>query len=331
MEKNFSTSGEVPLVSVIIPVYNRPAELKRAVRSVLAQTFQGFEIIVVDDGSTADLKTLCDSFGDDRVRYFRNDEHTNANVARNRGIREAQGGYIAMLDSDDEFLPGHLERRLAKIREWRCDGIFGSAYVEYGTHRDLSLSRPLREGELMINYLLSDGFAPTPSHFYRREAALAVMWDETMDRHQDFDFTVRFSEAFSFRCDIEPTVLVNWKAGGKRIVKYDSCMRFIDRHRGRILPRVYNFYHRSMYSHVQGNAVIDKRVERHYAVNSYKYIYAVPFSEFAFVHKTKRVFYGFLFLKFILLHVLFFMRVLLGLESVLDAKDGRGLMESGLK
>lgn len=299
----------ISLISVVIPVYNRPDELKRAIQSVLLQTFQRFEIIVVDDGSTADIHSVCASFGDFRIRIFKNDKHTNANVARNRGIHEANGEYIAMLDSDDEFFPEHLERRLEKIKEWGCDGIFGSAFVEYGTHRDMALSRPLRAGERMINYLLSDGFAPTPSHFYRREAALAVLWDETMDRHQDFDFTIRFSERFSFLCDIEPTVLVNWKTGVKRNVKYDSCIRFIDCHKSEILPRIYNFYHRSMYSHVQGNAIIDKKIEKHYAVNSYKYIYAVPFSEFIFVHKTRRVFYVLLFVKFILLHLLFFIKM----------------------
>lgn len=308
------------LISVVIPVYNRLDELKRALRSILLQTIQEFEIIVVDDGSTVDIQSVCDSFGDPRIRLLKNAEHTNANVARNQGIREAKGEYIAMLDSDDEFLPGHLARRLEKIKEWDCDGVFGSAYVEYGTHRDLALSRPLRAGEQMINYLLSDGFAPTPSHFYKREAALAILWDETMDRHQDFDFTLRFSERFSFRCDIEPTVLVNWRVGGKRNVKYDSCMRFIDRHKHEILPRVYNFYHRSMYSHVQGGEVIDKKVENHYAVNSYKYIYAVPFSEFAFVHKTRRIFYGLLFSKFVLLHILFFVKVLFVKDALRDMR-----------
>ncbi|MBK6647414.1 MAG: glycosyltransferase family 2 protein [Anaerolineales bacterium] len=305
-------------ISVVIPVYNRPDELTRALHSVLEQTFRDFEVIVVDDGSTANIQSVCQSFKDARIRFVRNEAHSNANVARNIGIRESKGEYVSMLDSDDEFLPEHLAHRLLKIKEWGCDGIFGSAYIDYGAHRVLSLSRPLRTGELMINYLLSDGFAPTPSHFYKREAALAILWDESLDRHQDFDFTLRFSKKFSFRCDIEPTVLVNWKAGEKRTIKYDSCIRFINHHKAEILPRVYNFYHRSMYSHVQRNAVIDRNVERHYAVNSYKYIYAVPFSEFVFVHKTRRIFHGFLFAKFILLHILFFIRALFTRDAFRD-------------
>lgn len=317
-----SNDGIDPVVSVVIPVYNRISELERAVRSVLRQSWQAFEILVVDDGSDVDIKTVCDSFYDDRIRYFRNSDHTNANVARNRGIKEAKGEYIAMLDSDDEFLPGHLDRRVIKIKEWNCDGIFGSAYVDNSLTYDLFLSRPLRSNELMINYLLSDGFAPTPSHFYKRAAALEIMWDETMERHQDFDFTVRFSSKFTFLSDYEPTVVVNWSAKEKRNYKYDSCIKFIDRYKGEIPGRVYNFYHRSMYSHVQKNLTIDKKIERYYSRNSYKYIYAVPFSEFVFVHKTRKKFYIFLFAKFVFLHILFFLKLVLS-QSSQDISDDK--------
>jgi glycosyltransferase involved in cell wall biosynthesis len=140
-----------PLVSVVIPTYNRSKELARAIKSVLNQTYQNFEILVVDDGSEENLRVVCDSFNDQRIRFLRNDTHTNANVARNRGIKEAQGEYIAMLDSDDEYLPHHLSRRVEKIKEWDCDGIFGSAYIDNGEEQTLKLSRPVNKGELMLN------------------------------------------------------------------------------------------------------------------------------------------------------------------------------------
>lgn len=310
------------LVSVVIPVYNRTSELERTIHSVLNQSWQNFEILVVDDGSDVDIKHLCDSLNDERIRFFRNNEHKNANVARNRGIREARGEYIAMLDSDDEFLPGHLERRLLKIREWNCDGIFGSAYFDYGTSRELILSRPRGSSELMINYLLSDGFAPTPSHFYRREAVLEILWDETMERHQDFDFTVRFSDKFLFLSDYEPTIVVDRRPQENRNYKYNSCIRFIEKHKDQIPGRIYSSYHFSMYLHVQSNANIDRRIERYYARNSYKYIYAIPFHRFAFVHKPRGISYFFIFLKFILLHGLFFLRMVLFRDLPPEMKSG---------
>jgi glycosyltransferase involved in cell wall biosynthesis len=154
-----------PLAPVVIPVYHRTVELKRAIRSVLSQTWQNFEIIVADDGSDVNIKAVCDSFDDTRIRFVRCAEHKNANAARNKGIQVALGEYIAMLDSDDEFLPEHIERRIQKISKWDCDGIFGSIYFGKQNSRELRLSRPRYENESMPNYLLTDGFAPTPTRF----------------------------------------------------------------------------------------------------------------------------------------------------------------------
>ncbi len=226
---NITNCNNEPLVSVVIPTYNRSFELQRAIRSVLSQTYQNFEILVVDDGSEEELKPVCDSFGDARIRFFRNEQHTNANVARNRGIKEAKGEYIAMLDSDDEYLPIHLARRVQKIKEWGCDGIFGSVYIFDGVKRTLSLSRPLREGELMVNYLLSDGAATTPTHFYKTSCANDILWDESLLRHQDYDFSVRFAQKYSFISDYEPTTVINWIKGEKRNVDLKSCVIFAEK------------------------------------------------------------------------------------------------------
>lgn len=225
-----------PLVSVVIPTYNRSKKLARAIKSVLNQTYQNFEILVVDDGSEEDLRVVCDTFNDQRIKFLRNDTHTNANVARNRGIKEAQGEYIAMLDSDDEYLTHHLSRRVEKIKEWNCDGIFGSAYIDNGEEQALKLSRPLRKGELMINYLLSDGFAPTPSHFYKANAAKEILWDETLLRHQDYDFSTRFSFRFRFGCDIEPTIIIHWNKTEKRNHDFQSYLKFTEKWSKHITP-----------------------------------------------------------------------------------------------
>lgn len=95
-----------PKVSVVIPTYNRPEEVRQAVRSVLDQTYQDFEIIVVDDGSNG--PTYIEGVNKNIYQ-----SHTGAAVARNRGIDEARGNYIAFLDSDDAFLPRKLEKQVA--------------------------------------------------------------------------------------------------------------------------------------------------------------------------------------------------------------------------
>ena len=100
----------MPKVSVIIAVYNRDADLRRALKSVLDQSFTDFECIVVDDASTIDIRAIVDSFGDARIRYFRRDVNGGPSAARMDGYRAVGGAYVIQLDSDWEFFPWALER-----------------------------------------------------------------------------------------------------------------------------------------------------------------------------------------------------------------------------
>ena len=98
-----------PHFSVIIPVYNRAHLLGAAIRSVLAQSCQDFEIVVVDDGSKDDPAAVIAAFGDSRIRFIAQDNQ-GGGAARNTAIDAARGRFIAPLDSDDLFLPHHLRR-----------------------------------------------------------------------------------------------------------------------------------------------------------------------------------------------------------------------------
>ena len=241
--------GKEIMVSVVIPVYNRPVELKRAIESVLIQTFQDFEIIVVDDGSEneKEIEKVCSSFDDERIRFIKDVQHKNADVARNTGIRNAKGRYVAMLDSDDEFLPEHLQRRIDKIEKWGCDGIFGSAYVFDGQKEKIKYCRPLGKNEKMADYLFTDGFCPAPSHFYRIDAAKNILWNESLICHQDYDFSIRFAEKFDFRCDPVPTIRINWIKGYKHKLNethFESQKRFIEKYREEVsLAALANYFY----------------------------------------------------------------------------------------
>ncbi|GAH74960.1 unnamed protein product, partial [marine sediment metagenome] len=101
-----------PTVSVIIPTYNRAYLIGRAIQSVLNQTYQDFEIIVVDDGSTDDTEEIVRSFKDKRIGYVRHEKNKGAAAARNTGIKAAKSEYIAFQDSDDEWLPEKLEKQM---------------------------------------------------------------------------------------------------------------------------------------------------------------------------------------------------------------------------
>lgn len=103
--------NSAPLVSVVIPTYNRARIIRKALDTALAQTYENIEIIVVDDGSTDDTETALADYAD-KIRYIKQ-SNQGASAARNHGIREARGKYIAFLDSDDQWLPHKLERQVA--------------------------------------------------------------------------------------------------------------------------------------------------------------------------------------------------------------------------
>lgn len=111
-----------PKVSVVIPAHNRPAEVDKAIASVMAQTEKDFEIIVVDDCSSDDGKTVAAiakwlEAHPDRIKLIKHDVNKGVSGARNTGINAATGDYIALLDSDDEWHPDKLEKQLAFLRQ----------------------------------------------------------------------------------------------------------------------------------------------------------------------------------------------------------------------
>ncbi len=101
----------MPSISVIVPVYQAKQYIRQCVASVLAQTFGDWELLLVDDGSSDGSAAICDELaaGDDRIRTFHRKKNAGVSEARNWGLREAKGAYIAFLDSDDQFEPQTLE------------------------------------------------------------------------------------------------------------------------------------------------------------------------------------------------------------------------------
>jgi glycosyltransferase involved in cell wall biosynthesis len=116
-----------PEVSVVIPTYNRADKVSKTIESVLAQTFTNLEVIVVDDGSTDNTEQVLSSSFGGRIRYYAQ-ANQGASVARNRGIQEARGRWIAFLDSDDLWVPEKLERQLKALEQFGSE--FGACYTD---------------------------------------------------------------------------------------------------------------------------------------------------------------------------------------------------------
>lgn len=115
------------MVSIIMPVHNGAATIDKSIESVLAQTYQDWELIIVDDCSVDNTKSVIARYSDRRIRYFRQEENAGVAQARNIGIKLARGRYIAFLDSDDLWLMDKLRRQLSFMRE----NHYGFTYTEY--------------------------------------------------------------------------------------------------------------------------------------------------------------------------------------------------------
>lgn len=115
------------MFSVIIPLYNKEKYIKRAVKSVLNQTFQNFEIIIVNDGSTDNSLAISKKIKDSRIRIF-SQKNLGVSNARNFGIKKAKGKYISFLDADDEQTPQFLETIYNLILKYKTCHFFGTAF-----------------------------------------------------------------------------------------------------------------------------------------------------------------------------------------------------------
>src|SRR5256714_13067953 len=112
-----------PTISVIMPAFNAAPHIRQSIQSVLAQTFDNWDLIVVDDGSTDETATLAGSFSDSRIRCVRRENGGQA-AARNTGIVNTHGEFIAFLDADDLWLPAKLDRQLDVARRTRADVVY---------------------------------------------------------------------------------------------------------------------------------------------------------------------------------------------------------------
>jgi len=118
-------------VSVIIPTYKRPHLIGRAIQSVLNQTYQNFEIVVVDNSPNNETEKAVKEFGNKRIKYFRNKIRANPAKSRNQGVRKSnqESKYIAFLDDDDEYFPRYLQKTVERLEE-KKELAFVTTYAE---------------------------------------------------------------------------------------------------------------------------------------------------------------------------------------------------------
>jgi glycosyltransferase involved in cell wall biosynthesis len=196
----------MPTVSVVIPTYNRADVLPRAIDSVLNQTFEDFELIIVDDASTDSTEKVVNSYTDNRLRFLQHEINKNGSAARNTGIKASEGDYIAFLDSDDEWHPEKLEKQIQQLNESSEDWVANYCGVTIDRSSkiksvlsDLLNHDAQNEGqdEVIRRILSLSGFVHGGSTLVATRSVVSSIggFDESFHRNQDIEFTIRLARA----------------------------------------------------------------------------------------------------------------------------------------
>jgi len=232
-----------PLVSVVIPTCNRAGLLKRAVNSVVGQTYARLEIIVVDDASTDNTREIVRGFKDDRIRYLRHDENRGGSAARNTGVDAATGQYIAFLDDDDEWVPQMMQKQLDALQGF--DAVLCTCIVN---GRSMAKQQP--KSVVALEDLKRNPYAVGGTGVLMANAPIIkeLRFDEQLPIHQDWDLFIRLAQ----RCDIaylnEPLLIYNEglhdritnKRANLTLEQLEPYMRMLEKHK--------SFFGRSWYN-----------------------------------------------------------------------------------
>jgi glycosyltransferase involved in cell wall biosynthesis len=199
----------MPTVSVVLPTYNRSNILPRAIGSVLQQTFGDYELIIVDDASTDNTEQVVNRYDDSRITFLSHSTNKGGSAARNTGIDNADGKYIAFLDSDDEWLPRKLEKQLSELQSRPSNWV--ATYCGFRTRHHKPINRVRRQlsdllfddeenvchkegGEALIPVILTmDLPLGGSSNLFVKSKTVHKIggFDNQFQRHQDYEFLIR--------------------------------------------------------------------------------------------------------------------------------------------
>ena len=200
-----------PVVSVIIPTYNRAALVREAVASVAAQTYRDFEILVVDDGSTDETpKALAALRG---VRVLRHPRRRGVAAARNLGVAAARSQWLAFLDSDDLWRPDKLARQMAYLQDRPdlCWCQTDETWVRRGVRVNKPVSHRKMAGHIFLPSLHRCMVSPSAVILHRRLLADHGAFDEDLPAAEDYDLWLRLSWRYPVGLVDEPLII---KRGG---------------------------------------------------------------------------------------------------------------------
>lgn len=200
--------GAQPTVSVILPTYNREATIERAINSVLNQSYENFELILVNDGSTDDTKKIVSEFTDDRLHVLTHKKNRGAAAARNSGLEVAEGEFVAFQDSDDIWDRLKLEKQLLAFSDLPLNN--GTIYTKLRRHQldgtVHTVPQNIEHGDVQ-DRILRHNFIPIQTTVVRKRCFDEFgTFDERYPRLIDWEFWIRISNSYEFEAITEPLV-----------------------------------------------------------------------------------------------------------------------------
>ncbi|MBO9659300.1 MAG: glycosyltransferase [Chitinophagaceae bacterium] len=197
------------LVSVIIPCYNTEKYVADTIRSVLAQTYPSIEIIVVDDGSKDSSPEVIRSFaGDGRIKIL-SQPNSGVSAARNNGLKNAKGVYVAFLDADDWMYPTNIEEKVKILQQFTADVAYSTVEVSDEKLSPLHLAcgaNPNRFAEEVFNFVPSPIHSPSSAVIRRSAVEESGGFDIDLSTSADLDIWIRLSFKYKFARIEKPLV-----------------------------------------------------------------------------------------------------------------------------
>lgn len=214
------------LVSAVIPTYNRGHVIQRAIESVSRQTYEPIEIIVVDDGSTDDTAMRIARMSVPGLRFYRSSENKGASAARNLGISQARGDFIAFLDADDEWLPEKTARQVAKFEKGPVTlGVVYSGYRAVSPHWPPMDRYPKHRGELFETLRVANVIRTSGAMVRRQVLDDVGGFDCGLPACEDLDLWLKIARKYSI--DYIPEIAVQYHFGAVDQLSYRSRAVFL--------------------------------------------------------------------------------------------------------
>ncbi|NLZ34562.1 MAG: glycosyltransferase family 2 protein [Clostridiales bacterium] len=205
-------------VTVFVPVYNAEKYIRQTIKSILNQTFKDFELLIIDDGSTDNTLKIINSFNDDRIRVLKNEFNMGIPFTRNRGLKEALGEYLAIMDSDDIATRDRLKLQVEYLDKHKDIGVVTSSYYQMYKNINFRKCKKIDNDMYIKAYLLFDSYVCNPATMIRMSCLGDTKYNENYFVCEDYDLWVQLcGRGVKFGSITKP--LLKYRKGHDNITK----------------------------------------------------------------------------------------------------------------